>query len=159
MSFVPFRRSGWASNAYVRLGKKHFGRRNKAILGVKGYDMYLSFSNIFSVVTVFNFKTWYFFLVLQAVTSESLVSREFSRFFLKFHFFISILSHFYFTFTSQSRFPVIFISLSFLEKSERDKNFALFLEKKRVKFYTIFYEKFNHSRIEGEEPKTKLCQE
>ena len=49
---------------------------------------------------------------------------------------------------------VIFISLSFLEKSERDKNFTLFLEKKRVKFYTKFHEKFNHSSIEGEEPKT-----
>ena len=83
---------------------------------------------------------------------ESLDSREFSRIFLKFHF--SISSHFYFTFTSRSRFPVIFISLSFLEKSERDKNFTLFLEKKRVKFYTKFHEKFNHSRIEGEEPKT-----
>ena len=85
---------------------------------------------------------------------ESLDSREFSRIFLKFHFSISISSHFYFTFTSRSRFPVIFISLSFLEKSERDKNFTLFLEKKRVKFYTKFHEKFNHSSIEGEEPKT-----
>ena len=88
------------------------------------------------------------------VPCESLDSREFSRIFLKFHFSISISSHFYFTFTSRSRFPVIFISLSFLEKSERDKNFTLFLEKKRVKFYTKFHEKFNHSSIEGEEPKT-----
>ena len=92
--------------------------------------------------------------LLIAVPCESLDSREFSRFFLKFHFSISISSHFYFTFTSRSRFPVIFISLSFLEKSERDKNFTLFLEKKRVKFYTKFHEKFNHSSIEGEEPKT-----
>ena len=37
---------------------------------------------------------------------------------------------FYFTFTSRSRFSVIFISLSFLEKSEREKNVTLFLEKK-----------------------------
>ena len=88
------------------------------------------------------------------MTCESLESREFSIIFLKFHFSISISSHFYFTFTSRSRFPVIFISLSFLEKSERDKNFTLFLEKKRVKFYTKFHEKFNHSSIEGEEPKT-----
>ena len=36
--------------------------------------------------------------VAAAVTSESLDSREFSRFFLKFHFSISISSHFYFTF-------------------------------------------------------------
>ena len=34
----------------------------------------------------------------EAVTSESLDSREFLRFFLKFHFSISISSHFYFTF-------------------------------------------------------------
>ena len=88
----------------------------------------------------------------EKVGYSALRESRFSRFFLKFHF--SISSHFYFTFTSRSRFPVIFISLSFLEKSERDKNFTHFLEKKRVKFYTKFHEKFNHSSIEGEEPKT-----
>ena len=90
--------------------------------------------------------------VLQA--SSDLRESRFSRFVFKFQISISILSNFYFTFTSRSWFPVIFISLSFLEKSERDKNFTLFLEKKRVKFYTKFHEKFNHSSIEGEEPKT-----
>ena len=44
--------------------------------------------------------------VAAAVTSESLDSREFSIFFLKFHF--SISSHFYFTFNSRSH--VIFFT-------------------------------------------------
>ena len=35
------------------------------------------------------------------VTSESLVSREFSRFFLKFHLSISVSRYFNFTFTSR----------------------------------------------------------
>ena len=51
---------------------------------------------------------------------------RFSSISFKFHF----SSNFYFTFTSQSRFPVISISLSLPEKSEREKNFTLFLEKK-----------------------------
>ena len=83
------------------------------------------------------FKLYLLFLmVIRSVTCKSLDSREFSRIFLKFHF--SISSHFYFTFTSRSRFPVIFISLSFLEKSERDKNFTLFLEKKEWNFTPSF---------------------
>ena len=54
----------------------------------------------------------------------------------KLHFSISISELFYFTFTS--RFPVISISLSFLEKSEREKNFTLFLEKKEWNFTPSF---------------------
>ena len=87
-------------------------------------------------------------MAFMPVTCESLDSRDF---FFKFHFSISILSHFHFTFTS--RFPFISISLSFLEKSDREK-FHNFSREKRVKFYTKFHEKFNPSRIEGEEPKT-----
>ena len=49
---------------------------------------------------------------------------------------------FYFTFTSRSRFSVIFISLSFLEKSENH----LFSREQRVKFDTEIHEKFNQSR-------------
>ena len=75
-----------------------------------------------------------------AVTCESLDSL---KFFLKFHFSISILSNFYFTFIS--RFPVISISLSFLEKSDREKKLALFLEKKMVKFDNKFHKKINFS--------------
>ena len=48
---------------------------------------------------------------------------------LKFHFSIAITSHFYLIFTSQSQFPVISISLSFLEKSDREKNSPFFLRK------------------------------
>ena len=50
------------------------------------------------------------------VTSESLDSQDF----FKYHFSIWISSGFYFTFISRFRFSVIFISLSFLEKSERE---------------------------------------
>ena len=42
------------------------------------------------------------------MTSENLDYWELSRIFLKFHFLISILSGFYFTFISRSQFPVIF---------------------------------------------------
>ena len=49
------------------------------------------------------------------VTSESLVSREFSRIILKFHFSISISRHFHFTFHSRSRFQGLFISLFILD--------------------------------------------
>ena len=42
------------------------------------------------------------------MTSENLDHWELSRIFLKFHFLISILSGFYFTFISRSQFPVIF---------------------------------------------------
>ena len=64
-----------------------------------------------------------------ATDSDQRESR-FLRIFLKFHF--SISSHFYFTLTS--RFPIISISLSFLEKSEREK------------FDNKFHKKINHSR-------------
>ena len=58
---------------------------------------------------------------------EPRFSRILEIFFLKFHFSISISSHFYFT--SQSWFPVIFISVSFLEKNERKKKLPLFSRK------------------------------
>ena len=54
---------------------------------------------------------------------------RFSSISFKFHF----SSNFYFTFTSQSRFPVISFSLSFLKKSEKEK---------RVKFDTKFHNSF-----------------
>ena len=69
------------------------------------------------------------------VPCESLDSREFSRIFLKFHFSILISSHFYFTFTSRSRFPIISISLSFLEKSERKKKFHPFFSTKKSEIW------------------------
>ena len=49
------------------------------------------------------------------VTCESLVSREFSRIILKFHFLVSISRHFHFTFHSRSRFQGLFISLFILD--------------------------------------------
>ena len=73
------------------------------------------------------------------VCHSDLRESRFSRIFLKFHF--SISSHFYFTFTSRSRFPVISISLSFLEKSERETNFTLFLEKKEWNLTPNFIKK------------------
>ena len=75
--------------------------------------------------------------VLGSVACESLDSREFSRLFL-------LKFHFYFTFTSRSWFPVISISLSFLEKSERETNFTLFLEKKEWNLTPNFIKKINH---------------
>ena len=54
-----------------------------------------------------------------AVTSESLVSREFSRFFLKFHLSISVSRYFNFTFTSRKGWNQKSFHFSFLEKSER----------------------------------------
>ena len=66
------------------------------------------------------------------VTCESLVSQEFSRIILKFHF--SISRHFHFTFHSPSRFQGLFI----LEISESISDFTLFLEKKRVKNFIFF---------------------
>ena len=59
--------------------------------------------------------------------NSDLRESRFSRFFLKFHFSISISTR------------VISISLSFLEKSEREKNFTLFSLEKRVKFDTKFH--------------------
>ena len=70
----------------------------------------------------------------KAVTCESLVSREFSRILLTFHF--SILRHFHFTFPSWSRFHGIFISLFILEMSEWKTKFT-FQFSKRVKAFQI----------------------
>ena len=70
------------------------------------------------------------------VTCESLVSREFSRFFWEFHFSISISRHFHFTFHSRSRSQCIFISLFILEKSERKTKFTFHFSK-RVKAFQI----------------------
>ena len=70
------------------------------------------------------------------VTCESLVSREFSRNLLTFHFSISISRRFHFTFHSQSRSQGIFISLFILEKSER-KTKLIFHFSKRVKAFQI----------------------
>ena len=86
-------------------------------------------------------------MAFMPVTCESLDSRDF---FFKFHF--SISSHFYFIFTSRSRFPVISFSLSFFEKSEREKHFTLFLGKKEWNLTLRFIKK---TFEEGVEPKTK----
>ena len=81
----------------------------------------------------------------QAAPSEILVSREFSRFFLNFHFSFSISSHLSFTFnsrkgvkgicfslfTSWKKVKAIWISLFFLEKKE----WNLF---KNVKYFQIW---------------------
>ncbi len=75
-------------------------------------------------------------LLKSAVTCESLVSREFSRIILKFHFSISISRHFHFTFHSRSRFQGIFISLFTLEMSERKNKFTFHFSK-RVKAFQI----------------------
>ena len=69
-----------------------------------------------------------------SVTCESLVSREFSRILLTFHFLISISRHFHFTFHSRSQ--GIFISLFILEMSERKTKFT-FQFSKRVKAFQI----------------------
>ena len=74
-----------------------------------------------------------------AVTSESLDSREFSRIFLKIHFSISILSHLIFTFTSRSRFWVIWFSLSLLEKSEGRKFFTFHFSKMVKSFHISLF--------------------
>ena len=71
-----------------------------------------------------------------AVTCESLVSREFSRILSTFHFSISISRHFHFTFHSRSRSQGIFISLFILEMSERKTKFT-FQFSKRVKAFQI----------------------
>ena len=68
------------------------------------------------------------------VTCKSLVSREFSRILLTFHFLISISRHFHFTFHSRSQ--GIFISLFILEMSERKTKFT-FQFSKRVKAFQI----------------------
>ena len=73
---------------------------------------------------------------LKPVTCESLVSREFSRILLTFHFSISISRHFHFTFHSRSRSQGIFISLFILEMSERKTKFT-FQFSKRVKSFQI----------------------
>ena len=78
-----------------------------------------------------------------AVTCESVVSREFSRFLGEFHFLISILRHSHFTlhsrswcqgihFTchSQNEWKEILFHFSFIEKSESISDFTLFLEKR-----------------------------
>ena len=62
-----------------------------------------------------------------SVTCESLVSREFSRVLLTFHFLISISRHFHFTFHSRSQ--GIFISLFILEMSETDFHFTFHFSK------------------------------
>ena len=73
------------------------------------------------------------------MTSESLDSREFSRIFLKIHFSISILSHLIFTFTSRSRFWVIWFSLSLLEKSEGRKFFTFHFSKMMKSFHISLF--------------------
>ena len=55
--------------------------------------------------------TMIFSYITDAVTCESLVSREFSRTFWPFHFSISISRHFHFTFHFLKRVNQIFISL------------------------------------------------
>ena len=115
--------------------------------------MYLS--SFFSLSLSLSFSL--FFVVGQVMISHHssyLRESRFSRSFLKFHF--SISSHFYSTFT-RSRFLVISISLSFLEKSEREKNFTIFFLEKRVKFDTKFHKKNYHSR--RVRTQKKVCQE
>ena len=115
--------------------------------------MYLS--SFFSLSLSLSFSL--FFVVGQVMISHhssDLRESRFSRSFLKFHF--SISSHFYSTFT-RSRFLVISISLSFLEKSEREKNFTIFFLEKRVKFDTKFHKKNYHSR--RVRTQKKVCQE
>ena len=74
-----------------------------------------------------------------AVTSESLVSREFSRFVLEFHFSILISKHFHFTFHSRSQSQCIFISLFILKKSELDFHFTFhFSDKVKEIFLSLF---------------------
>ena len=70
------------------------------------------------------------------VTSESLVSREFSRFFLKFHFSISISRYLNFTFTSRKEWNKKSFHFSFLKKSERIIFFTFHFSKK-VKLFLI----------------------
>ena len=65
-----------------------------------------------------------------AVTSESLVSREFSRFFFKFHLSISVSRYFYFTFTSRKEWNKKSFHFSFLKKSERNICFTFHFSKK-----------------------------
>ena len=85
---------------------------------------------------------------LFAVTCESLVSREFSRIILKFHFSISISRHFHFTFHSRSRFQGLFISLFILDldfkafsfhfslsKWVKGKQISLFISRKEWKHF------------------------
>ena len=74
--------------------------------------------------------------ILFTVTSESLVSREFSRFFLKFHLSISISRYSNFTFTSRKEWNKKSFHFSFLEKNER-KYFFTFHFSKKVKAYQI----------------------
>ena len=70
------------------------------------------------------------------VTSESLVSREFSRIFLRFHLSISISKHFNFTFTSRKEWNKNLLHFSFLENSERIFFFTFHFSKK-VKAFLI----------------------
>ena len=79
------------------------------------------------------YEVW---IILFPVTCESLVSREFSRIILQFHFSISISRHFNFTFTSRKEWNQKSFHFSFLEKSESISNFTLFSREKRVKLYT-----------------------
>ena len=78
-----------------------------------------------------------------SVTSESLVSRDFSRFFLKFHLSISVLRYFNFTFTSRKEWNNKSFHFSFLEKGERNICFTFHFSKKseRISDFTLFLEK------------------
>ena len=70
------------------------------------------------------------------VTCESLVSREFSRIILKFHFSISVSRYFNFTFTSRKEWKKKSFHFSFLKKSERIIFFTFHFSKK-VKLFLI----------------------
>ena len=65
------------------------------------------------------------------------------KIFLKFHILFSILGHFYFTFTSRSQFPVIFILLSFLDLVFQSFSFHFYFLKrvKEKKFHNFSREK------------------
>ena len=78
--------------------------------------------------------------ILENFFEISLLDLDLESFLFHFHFSISISSHFHFTFISR--------------KEWKGQKFHPFSREKRVKFYTKFHEKFNHSSIEGEEPKT-----
>ena len=78
-------------------------------------------------------------IMIMICFSDQRESREFSRIFLKIHFSISILSHLIFTFTSRSRFWVIWFSLSLLEKSEGRKFFTFHFSKMVKSFHISLF--------------------
>ena len=82
------------------------------------------------------FEIW---KVTLAVTCESLVSREFSRIFLKFHLSISVSRYFNFTFTSRKEWNKKSFHFSFLEKSERNICFTFHFSKKVKAFQISLY--------------------